>query len=84
MSDVNTDVGLVLANVLDETFVVGQHDEVVKQLASVDQAFQQLEAKRNELLIHKYKLEGALAACQVFLNVLRAEVAEVEPAAKTE
>lgn len=81
MTDVATDIGLVLASVLDERFVEEQRKQVTDQLVILDQAFQQLDAKRNEMLIHKYKLEGAKAACDVFLHVLRQPAVEDKPAA---
>lgn len=60
-----------IANVIDETFVTEQREEIVKQIQTMEALLQDLDRKRVECQTIKTKCEGALVVCDVFLNKMR-------------
>ncbi len=70
MSDVTAQNGLILANVVDEGMVQKVKADVLHQIEQIDTALRDYEQKKAELLIHRYKLEGAIGLADHILTVM--------------
>lgn len=70
MSDVQVSDVVTLANVVDNTLVQKTKDDVLGQIKQIDAALAELDTKRNELVVLRFKLEGAIGFADHMLRVM--------------
>ncbi len=83
MSDVDTSVGLTLANVIDDVLINKGKAEILAQIKQIDAALQEVDQKRNELIAMRLKMEGAAGYADHLLGVMAAPPATAEVPAPT-